>query len=126
MSVPPGMNVIGWYIEENDRGPGFKIVLVQPNDDPNETIEHVAETPDELWAAFEAIADDPDLPETQVINDGGQLASGDDLVGLAVDAAESFITQATGPVVGRLAGGALRNPGRALELLRMVSRKDRR
>lgn len=126
--VREGLNVVGWYLEEREDGRGMRIVLVQPTDDAGEDVEHVAQTPEELWAAFEAIAADPDLPEAEIIQNGEvqQQAAGDDIRGLAIDAAESFVTSAAGPFVGRLAGGAMRNPGRALEFLRSISRKDRR
>lgn len=131
MSMPAGMNVVGWYLEPREDGVGQQIVLVQPSDDANEQVEHVARNASELWAAFMAIAADPDLPEAQVVSeddegDETEMAASDDIVGVAMDAAEAFLTQAAGPIIGRVAGTAIRNPGRTLELLRMVSRKDRR
>lgn len=121
------MNVIGWYLEPRDDGRGMRIVLVQPSESGDD-VEHVAQTPEELWAAFEAIAADPDLPEAEIINGipTQQQAAGDDIRGLAIDACEAFVTSSVGPFVGRLAGGALRNPDRALDFLRSISRKDRR
>jgi hypothetical protein len=131
------INVIGWYTEDRPGG-RMAIVLVQPGDDREEAVEHVAETPKELWAAFEAIANDPDVPdpEVQTINGDGEDYDGDelehasaadhDIAGLAIDACEGFVTQSGGPLLGRLIGGALRNPQRALDILRSISRKDRR
>ena len=133
--MPPDMNLLGWYLEERPGEPGMRIVLVQPHEDPEQAVEHVCETPRELWAAFEAIASDPDVPRPET-NSGYQhdddeetderaVAAGD-IRGMAMEAAESFITQATHPLLGRIAGEAMRNPTKAIEFLRSISRKDRR
>ncbi len=128
-----GINVIGWYLEEREDGRGMQVVLVPPSDgDPDDGVEHVARTPEELWAAFQQIARNPDMPEAHTEGADGyddeteMEASPEDIGGLAREAAQAFVTNAAGPFVGRLAGGIMRNPGGVVDFLRQISRKDRR
>lgn len=131
--MKPGIIVMGWYLEQREDGRGQQIVIIPPSDgDPDDVMEHVARTPQELWAAFEEIARNP-MPDTHTEGADGEYedeehmqAASDDVGGLAVEAAQAFVTNACGPVLGRLAGGIIRNPGGAMEFLRSISRKDRR
>lgn len=142
MSGRPEINLLGWYLEELEDGPGYRIVLVQPSDSaPDGQVEHVAEGPAQLWAAFEAIAHAPDLPkpgamavQADAVYDDEEEADeeseleerGADIRSFVTQAAESVFTDAAGPLVGRIAGQVVRNPGRAVDFLRAISRKDRR
>jgi hypothetical protein len=147
------MNVIGWYIEEHEGRPGFSFVLVQPGQTREQCIEHVASTPDELWDALEAIANAPALPPSSEVHDAEVVGddeldedgnpirndedveyededalegTGTDLRSVATDAAQGMVTEVFGPMLGRIAGNVIRNPERSWELLRAISRKDRR
>ncbi len=122
MSQP--MNLIGFYLEDDESAPwGFRIVLVQPHT-TEKVIEHEATGPEQLWAAFMAIAEDPGLP-APTMGEGPDAAAavGGGLYDAACDHAEAFVSAAAGPVFGRLAGAAVRNRGRdALQFLRLISR----
>ncbi len=116
-----GMNLLGFYLEEDDDSPtGVRVVLVQPHTEEG-TVEHAAERPEELWAAMMAIASDPCLPHAE-----GEpvAASGDGTVyAFACEQAEAFVSDAAGPMFGRIAGVAMRNHGKdALRFLRFISR----
>lgn len=120
MSREQPMNLLGWYVEESPEG-RMQLVLVQPHAE-EEYVEHVAETPEELWAAFTAIMADPGLPEAQHVVEPMAAAGGGDVRNFVINQAQGIVSDAAGPVFGRLAGELLRNPAIALEALRKISR----
>lgn len=128
----PQIHMLGWYLEDTPAGP--QVVLVQPYTRPDGTldnIEHEAASPEELWEAFCAIAEDPGAaPNVEPAPDGEPPRS--DLMNLGMSEAEALIGRTVGPTAGRIAGALLRNPAAArsagqalLSKLRKVSWQDR-
>ncbi len=116
------VNVLGFYVEDAPGSPrGIRIVLVQPHVE-EKYVEHAVETEAELWAAFTAIMEDPDLPEPDhAIDTQGNDGDGD-LYGFACEQAEGMVSDMAGPVLRRIAGAVMRNPGIGLKVLRRISR----
>ena len=116
------VNVLGFYVEDAPGSPmGIRIVLVQPHVE-EKYVEHAVETEAELWAAFTAIMEDPDLPAPDHAIDTQANDGEGDLYGFACEQAEGFVADAVGPGLGRLAGAMMRNPGIGLKILRRISR----
>lgn len=121
------MNLIGYYLTELEER--TVVVLV----DAAET-EHVVETPEQLWVAIMGIASDPALPRchTDDLPDGEEFeqqaaAAGGHLHSFVCEQAEGIVTDAAGPVFGRMAGAMIRNGGQdALRLLRFISRNEKK
>ncbi len=126
MSEDPTV-LIGMYSEDAPEAPWkVRVVLVQPHKEQG-TVEHVAETPEQLWAAVMAILDDPMVPEL-TRNEGEperqqQAAGGGGAYEVFSDHAQDIVEAAAGPVFGRIASTLLRNKGQdALKIARLLSR----
>jgi len=105
------IHMLGWYLEQTDAGP--QIVLVQPYTHPDgqqESIEHEAASPEELWEAFCAIAEDPGgAPDVEPAGQAPTTVR-EELMRAGMSEAEAFIERNAGPIAGRIAGAMLRNP----------------
>lgn len=124
------MNIMGYYLTELD---GRTVVVLV---DAGET-EHVVETPEQLWVAMMAIASDPALPRCHTADIDGDgdaeeleqkaAAAGGQLHSFVCEQAEGIVTEAAGPIFGRMAGAMVRNGGQdALRLLRFISRDEKK